>query len=77
MQSKFPLDHDKRGKWARVKTTPRGETDLDVSPGRLHILLVGGVSGLSPLTVEGDGNRAALTGAVYVIVQMPGLGVSL
>lgn len=56
---------------------PRGETDLDVSPGCLHVLLVGGVSGLSPVTVDGDGDEAALLGTVHVVVQVPGLSMGL
>lgn len=56
---------------------PRGKTDLNVSPGCLHILLVGGVSGLSPVAVDGDGNHATLAGTVHVIVQVPGFSMSL
>lgn len=56
---------------------PGGKSDLNVSPGCLHILLVGGVSGLSPVAADGDGNCATLTGAVHVIVQVPGLGMCL
>lgn len=56
---------------------PRGRTDLNVSPGGLHVLLVGGVSRLSPVAADGDGNHATLTGTVHIVVQMPGLSVSL
>lgn len=56
---------------------PGGQTDLDVSPGRLHVLLVGGVPGLRPVAADGDGDEAALLGAVHVVVQVPGLGVGL
>lgn len=73
----FPLADDRRERQARVLTMPRGNTDLNVSPGCLHILLVGGVSGLSPVTADGDGNHATLPGAVHIIVQMPGLSMSL
>lgn len=56
---------------------PGGKTDLDVSPGGLHVLLVGGVSGLSPVAADGDGDEAALPGAVHVVVQVPGLSMGL
>lgn len=61
----------------RVVTMSRGQTHLDVSPGCLHILLVGGVPGLSPVAVDGDGNHATLAGTVHIVVEMPGLSVSL
>lgn len=55
----------------------RRSTDLYVSPGCLHILLVGRIPGLGPVAADGDGDLASLAGAVCAIVEMPSLSMGL
>lgn len=55
----------------------RPSADLYVSPGCLHVLLVGRIPGLGPVAADGDGDLAALAAAVRAVVEMPSLCVGL